>query len=81
MSETCEVVKIKADNEQGFVIINKSDLKDEADLFVAGENSTSAPKEGSKAWLAKQLEDAGIEFEPGASKADLQALFDALGGN
>jgi len=26
MSETCETVKIKADNDQGFIIKNKSDL-------------------------------------------------------
>ena len=26
MSEQCEVVKVKADNEQGFIVINKSDM-------------------------------------------------------
>lgn len=30
----CETVKIKADNEQGFIVINKSDRKKE-ELFSA----------------------------------------------
>lgn len=30
----CETVKIKADNEQGFIIINKSDLNKEHTLYA-----------------------------------------------
>ena len=43
----CETVKIKAENEQGFIIINKSDHKDEP-LFgekkTADKKSTKKPK-------------------------------------
>jgi len=39
----CETVKIKADNEQGFIIINKSDLKDQS-LF----SEKKAPKKSKK---------------------------------
>ena len=38
------------------------------------------PKEGSKPWLGAQLDAAGVEFDKTASKADLQKLFDDLGG-
>jgi len=39
----CETVKIKADNEQGFIIINKSDLKSQS-LFL----EKKAPKKSKK---------------------------------
>jgi hypothetical protein len=34
MSETCETVRIKADNEDGFIIINKSDMTKDHVEFV-----------------------------------------------
>jgi len=40
----CETVKIKADNEQGFIIINKSDLLKEHTLF----SEKKAPKKSKK---------------------------------
>lgn len=39
MSDTCETVKIQASNEQGFVIINKSDF-DEAEHALYVEDAT-----------------------------------------
>ena len=44
--DTCETVKIKFDNEQGFIIINKSDLKKEHSLF---EKQKPGPKPKKKA--------------------------------
>jgi len=40
----CETVKIKADNEQGFIIINKSDLKDQALYGAKKPESKKKPK-------------------------------------
>lgn len=39
MSETCPVVKIKAENEQGFVIINESDFDSEKHELLGVEKS------------------------------------------
>jgi len=43
----CETVKIKADNEQGFIIINKSDLSKEHTLF-SSNSEKKAPKKSKK---------------------------------
>ena len=39
-----ETVKIKAKNDQGFIIINKDDLKKSDDLFAAKEVKKPAKK-------------------------------------
>ena len=44
--QTCETVKIKADNEQGFIVINKSDLKKDDQTF---EKQKPGPKPKKKA--------------------------------
>ena len=43
-----ETVKIKADNEQGFIIINKSDLKPEQTLFDKPAQSKKKAQKKSK---------------------------------
>jgi len=40
----CETVKIKADNEQGFIIINKSDLAKDQTLFAEKKESKKKTK-------------------------------------
>jgi len=35
----CETVQIKADNKQGFIVINKSDFDDKKDKLVAKKTS------------------------------------------
>jgi len=43
MTMTCETVKIQADNEQGFIIINKDDHKEQK-LFVEKADKPKAAK-------------------------------------
>jgi hypothetical protein len=73
--ETVRVVSPESeDNDLGFIVINKSDLTDEHELFVeAGD----APKKVGIAELRAALTEKGIEFPEGAKKAELQALLDA----
>lgn len=49
MSETLETVKIQADNDRGYVIINKSDLKESDKIYGERKEHASvkpAPKRG-----------------------------------
>ena len=41
---TCETVKVVADNEQGFIIINKSDLTDEHTEYKESKKRAPKPK-------------------------------------
>lgn len=76
MSNTCPTVRVKADNEQGFIVINESDF-DEAEHELLYPTDS----EGVKVMTAGQLRDAltakGIDIPVGAKKADLRALLDA----
>lgn len=45
MSETIETVKIQADNEHGYKIINKSDMK-ESDRIYGERKAPAATKRG-----------------------------------
>lgn len=58
----------------GLAVRNAEDLKQKDDP------EATEVKVGSKAWIVAQLEGAGVEFDKGASKAELQDLLDALGG-
>jgi uncharacterized protein (DUF302 family) len=73
MSQTCPTVKVKSDNELGFVIINQADFKEsEHELFDAVNS------EGAKVLTIGQMRDEltarGIEFDPKAKKSELAAL-------
>ena len=48
MSETIETVKIQADNEHGYMIINKSDMKESDRIYGEREEpaATTATKRG-----------------------------------
>jgi hypothetical protein len=62
------------DNPLGFVIINESDFDaDKHELFDA----EPVAKPLTIAELRDALTARGIEFDPSAKKADLQALLDA----
>lgn len=41
---TVETVKVVADNEQGFIIINKSDLKDQTEYKPKASKKATKPK-------------------------------------
>ena len=74
MSQTCPTVRIKADNEQGFAVINESDFDAKAhEAFDATEDHKSA----TVAELKEALTAKGVEIPAGAKKAELQALLDA----
>ncbi|MCA3183914.1 MAG: hypothetical protein INH12_30105 [Cupriavidus sp.] len=73
--ETVRVVAPETeDNDQGFIVINKSDLTDEHELYV---EATDAPRKLGIAELRAALTEKGIEFDADAKKADLQKLLDA----
>ena len=42
MSETCETVAVKADNDDGYMIINKADVKP-GDVVIGGEAKEPTP--------------------------------------
>ena len=44
MSDTCETVKVKADNDQGFMIINKSDMTKDHAAFKETKKSEKKTK-------------------------------------
>lgn len=75
MYQTCPTVKVKADNEQGFVVINESDFDKETQMLFGDES------EGVKKLSVAEIRDAltakGVEIPEGAKKAELQALLDA----
>jgi hypothetical protein len=79
MSQICPTVAVKADNDDGYMIINESDVT--KDHVVIGAEAP-APKEpdvptpGSKADLQAQLTALNIEFETDANKPALQKLLD-----
>lgn len=74
MSNTCPTVKVKADNEHGFMVINESD-------FDAKTHEAFDADEGAKKATVAEIKDAltakGIAIPEGAKKAELQALLDA----
>jgi len=72
MSETCETVKVEADNEKGFMVINKEDLTDDHVLFDAVPGRSKL----SKADLKTILDENEIGYSSSANKAGLQALVD-----
>lgn len=75
MSNTCPTVKVKADNEHGFMVINESDF--DAKTHEAFDAEEVAKPTASKAELQAALDAKGIAHKPAMSKAELQALLDA----
>jgi hypothetical protein len=74
---SCETVKVKADNEQGHVVINAHDFNDkEHELF---EEPKSGPDYDSMtaAQLKRELKALGRSFD---AKADKEALLALLKG-
>lgn len=68
--ETCKTVKITADNEQGFYIINEEDFNDgEHTLFVEGSGTILTIPQ-----IKNTLDAMGIEYPATAKKADLLDL-------
>jgi len=49
MSETCPTVAIKSDNDYGYIVINKSDLKEGDKVVGSAEESKPKAKAKSKA--------------------------------
>jgi len=73
----CPTVKVKCENDQGFMIINESDFDKESHEIFNEEDA--APKEGSKGWHALKLTELGIEFDPAQSAKELKELFESNG--
>ena len=73
MSQTCPTVTVKADNEQGCMVINESDFDAELHQLFGVESDKAL----SKAELQTALTGKGIEHKPAMSKAELQAMLGA----
>jgi hypothetical protein len=77
---TCETVRVKSDNEGGFVVMNKSDFearKDKQGLELFEEDGGSDDVDytkWNKARLSAALKDAGVEFDDDAKKDELVSL-------
>ncbi|EON13148.1 HeH/LEM domain-containing protein [Pandoraea sp. SD6-2] len=76
--ETVKVVSpVSDDNPLGYIVINKTDLTDEHELFDEdGAKKEPAAKALTVEQLKAALADKGIAIPDGAKKADLQALLD-----
>lgn len=73
--DTCPTIRIKADNAQGFAIINEGDLDTTVHALFGAE--PEADLKLSVAEIREALTAKGIDIPEGAKKADLRALLDA----
>lgn len=73
MNMKCETVKVAADNDEGYMVINKSDLTDEHEVL---DPVDPEPAKLSKDEMKEMLDNAGVEYPSNANKADLQTLID-----
>lgn len=74
--ETVKVASpVSEENPLGYIVINKSDLTDEHQVF--DEKKAPALKGPSIEEIRAALTEKGIEFAADAKKADLQKLLDA----
>lgn len=76
--ETVKVVSpVSDDNPLGFIVINKTDLTADHELFDEdGAKKDPAAKALNVDQLKAALTEKGISIPDGAKKADLQALLD-----
>lgn len=73
MSETLRVkCPVTEDNDQGYYVIEASDLIDGMELF--GEGEVKSPEDMTVAELEATLAEAGMDAPKHAKKADLIAL-------
>lgn len=78
--QTCKTVRVKAQNEQGFIIINETDFDAEQHEHF-DEHESDPDKPVTAAMLRDALDARGIKYKPQASKAQLQALLDEAVAN
>lgn len=69
-------VKVNADNEQGYMIVNESDFDSNTQTIFGSEAKDEKPAM-SKTELQAALDAKGIAHKPAMSKADLAALLDS----
>lgn len=74
---TTETVKVKADNEQGYAVINKSDFNEDEHTLVDDADKAAARKAApsgddmTKDEIMKKLDKAGVAYSPSETKAEL----------
>jgi len=71
-----ETVRVKFDNEHGYLTINKSDMTDDHTIWTE-DVASDEPKEGSVPWLKAQLKEKGVDLDGSELKADLVTLLAA----
>lgn len=72
-AETCPTVKVKAENDQGYMVINQSDFRESEHELFEPLNSDGA-KVMTIGEMREELTARGIDFDPKAKKAELVAL-------
>lgn len=78
-SGTTETVQVKADNEQGFAVINAEDFDEKVhERYKAPRAATVSYADMTKAQLQAVLTGKEVAFDDRATKADLVALCEAL---
>jgi hypothetical protein len=71
--ETVKIVSpVSDDNPRGYIVINKSDLTEDHEIFT--EKTDVEPKDMTVSQLKAALAKVGIEIPDQAKKADLLAL-------
>ena len=69
--ETCPVVKVVADNEQGYMLINESDFDENLHEKYDAENSDKTNLKLNKAEIVAKLVELNITHDVSLKKDDL----------
>ena len=77
MTQTCPTVRVKADNDHGYAVINESDFDPDTQT-IFGSEAKDEKAAMSKAELQAALDSKGVAHKPAMSKAELQSLLDSV---
>jgi hypothetical protein len=76
MSDKTLMVEPWGEGQGDFVLIDADSFDENFHTLFDDGTVQAAPKEGTAAFIKAQLDQWGISYKTGASKADLQALID-----
>ncbi|MBB1614522.1 hypothetical protein A9978_18970 [Pseudomonas sp. UMC65] len=76
MSENVIKVMPWGEGQGDFVLIDADSFDENIHTRYDDGSDQGAPKEGTAAFLRAKLDELGVSYKAGASKADLQALID-----
>lgn len=76
MSDKVIKVETWGEGQGDFVLIDADSYDENIHTLIDDGSSSSAPREGTAAYLKAELDKLGVAYKSGASKGDLQALYD-----